>query len=420
MSDVRFSIVRPQSLSTTNRASVHLSIISLAGNWLQSRRYLRHPSNHERPMRTCGLLALFFANKRLDQFTISDVFEYHAWRKQNIRRPEVCQPEFPGHNTINREIEVLRSILKSADLWDSIGKHYKSLPETKNSPGQALTPAEMTRLFEICASSPRWDVALQCVVISACTTCGPGEVCHLRLCDIYVDAPVPHIVIRRGAKNKFRLRELALNDLALAAIKKLMKRATSKGCVLPEHYLLPHRAAKLSDVVDPRPYGGNFNPLRPQGGYKTAWIQIRKAFAKEFPERAKFRLYDLRHSAVTVRCYPTLIHLRKSFRRLLATQQEPCWRDIVTNGPNCVWQRCSDWARPFSRPKRPLVRHHRKQFPLCRTSRERSDLGFAALKRYEKIMDNSFRVARNYYLHKPEVHRKSDLCSVVPLTQYIV
>ena len=342
-------------------------------------------------------------------------------KAEHSRRPEVCQPEFPGHNTINREIEVLRSILKSADLWDSIGKHYKSLPETKNSPGQALTPAEMTRLFEICASSPRWDVALQCVVISACTTCGPGEVCHLRLCDIYVDAPVPHIVIRRGAKNKFRLRELALNDLALAAIKKLMKRATSKGCVLPEHYLLPTERQSFLGCCRSSPLWRKLQSFTPsrrlQNGVDTDPQGIS---VKNFPERAKFRLYDLRHSAVTV-----LLSDRNTPPQVVSeiaghSTGASAAANIVTNGPNCVWQRCSDWARPFSRPKRPLVRHHRKQFPLCRTSRERSDLGFAALKRYEKIMDNSFRVARNYYLHKPEVHRKSDLCSVVPLTQYIV
>lgn len=274
---------------------------SLAGElWLKSQESYVTPRTAKDQRSHVAFLSLFLANKKLDEITISDVFSYHAWRKKNIRRPSVCEPEFPGHNTINREIEVLRSILKAADLWEPIGKHYKALPETKSSPGQALAPEEMQRLFEIGATNPRWDIALQCVIISANTSCGPGEVCHLRLCDIYLDAPVPHIVIRRGAKNKFRLRQLALNDLALAAIKKLMQRAASKGCVLPEHYLLPHRAAKLSDVIDPRPYGGNFNPNKPQGGYKTAWYHMRAAFAKEFPERAKLRLYDMRHSAVTV------------------------------------------------------------------------------------------------------------------------
>jgi integrase len=274
---------------------------SLAGElWLKSQESYVSPRTMKDRHSLVAFLILFFANKTLDQITVSDVFDYHAWRKQNIRRPEVCDREFPGHNTINREVEIVRSILRAADLWEPIGRHYKPLPETKLSPGQALTPEEMQRLFEIGTSKSRWDVALQCVIISACTTCGPGEVCHLRLCDIYVDASVPHIVIRRGAKNKFRLRELALNDLALAAIKKLMKRAASKGAVLPEHYLLPHRAHKLSEISDPRTTGGNFDPTRPQESYKKAWYQMRAAFAKEFPERADLRLYDMRHSAVTI------------------------------------------------------------------------------------------------------------------------
>jgi integrase len=79
-----------------------------------------------------------------------------------------------------------------------------------------------------------------------------------------------------------------------------MKRAASKGCVLPAHYLLPHRAAKLSDILEPRTTGGNFDPTRPQESYKKAWYQMRAAFAIEFPARAKLRLYDMRHSAVTI------------------------------------------------------------------------------------------------------------------------
>jgi len=274
---------------------------SLAGElWLKSQEsYVSARTMKDRRAQV-GFLVLFFANKTLDQLTISDVFDYHAWRKQNIRRPEFCDREFPGHNVINREVEIVRSILKAANLWEPIGRHYRPLPETKLSPGQALDPEEMQRLFEIGAKNPRWDVALQCVIISACTTCGPGEVCHLRLCDINVDAPVPHIVIRRGAKNKFRLRELALNDLALAAIKKLMARAAGKGSLLPEHYLLPHRAHRLSEISDPRTTGGNFDPTRPQESYKKAWYQMRAAFAKEFPDRANLRLYDMRHSAVTI------------------------------------------------------------------------------------------------------------------------
>jgi integrase len=289
-------------MTTQQNSLLNPSIpFSLAGElWLKSQDSYVSPRTAKDRRSLVAFVSLFFANKRLDQITISDVYDYHAWRKQNIRRPEVCNREFPGHNTINREVEILGSILRAADLWEPVAKFYKPLPETKASPGQALSPEEMRRLFEIGASNQRWDVALQCVIVSACTTCGPGEVCHLRLCDIYLDAAVPHIVIRRGAKNKFRLRELALNDLALAAIKKLLKRATIKGSVLPEHYLLPHRAHKLSEIADPRTTGGNFDPTRPQESYKKAWYQIRATFAKEFPERAKFRLYDLRHSAVTI------------------------------------------------------------------------------------------------------------------------
>ncbi|HXM22570.1 MAG TPA: tyrosine-type recombinase/integrase [Terriglobales bacterium] len=235
----------------------------------------------------------------MNEITSSDLFAYAVWRKEHIVRPEFCHHDFPGNSIVNRELATLRLILTAADLWDSVGRHYRPLPMPASSPGQALTPTEMARLFAIGESRPRWEVALCCVSISACTTAGPSEIRNLQLGDIKLDG-VPSITIKRGAKNKFRLRELPLNNLALAAITKLLKRAAEKGCHLPTHYLLPHRAYKLSEIHDPHTAGGNFDPNRPQESYKKAWGQIRAAFAKEFPERAKFRLYDFRHTGITM------------------------------------------------------------------------------------------------------------------------
>jgi integrase len=287
---------------------------SLAGElWLKSQEAYVGPRTIKDRRKYVAFLCRFFANKRLDEITISDVFDYQAWRQKNIRRPEVCNRQYPGNDITNREIEVLRRILKAADLWAPIARHYKPLPETQSGPGQALTPEEGGRLFEIAATKPRWFVARCCVIISANTTAGPGEIRNLQLRDIDINGSVPHIVIRRGAKNRFRLRELELNDLALDAIKQLLTRARSKGCHLPEHYLLPHRERKLSAGPNPhfdptrpqtewkpRRSGDTFDPTHPQESWKRAWYALRAKFAEEFPERANLRLYDMRHTGTTI------------------------------------------------------------------------------------------------------------------------
>src|SRR5580704_3777209 len=211
-----FSNRKETRTMTTHQTSLLNPAIpfSMAGElWLKSQEPHVSPRTIKDQRRHVRFLTLFFANKKLDEITCTDVsIEYQTWRKQNLRRPEVCHHEFPGNNTINRESEILRLILKAADLWVTVGRHYRPLPEPQLGPGQALRPEEAARLFELAATQSRWFVAMCCVLISANTTAGPGEIRNLRLCDIKIDAEVPHILIQRGTKNRFRIRELALND----------------------------------------------------------------------------------------------------------------------------------------------------------------------------------------------------------------
>jgi integrase len=87
-----------------------------------------------------------------------------------------------------------------------------------------------------------------------------------------------------GAKNRFRVRKLELNDEAFAAVVEALERAKQLGANQPSHYLFPFRVTR-------RNY---YDPTRRQRDIKTAWSSLRKAAG--LPH---LRPYDLRHTVAT-------------------------------------------------------------------------------------------------------------------------
>ena len=91
--------------------------------------------------------------------------------------------------------------------------------------------------------------------------------------------------MHEGAKNGYRVRALPLNQAAYWALITLLDRARAKGATAPEHYLLPHRAARAGLPAD---------PTRAMDSWKKAWYTLRQAAG--LPH---LRRYDLRHHAIT-------------------------------------------------------------------------------------------------------------------------
>lgn len=193
-----------------------------------------------------------------------------------------------GPVCINHELGVLCQMLKRAGLWQPIEPHYQPLKIPRSTRGKALENFEEEKLFRIASTKPRWKVAYCCMLITANTTAGPGEIRQLRIRDVVLAAEYPHLRIVEGTKNEHRVRDLPLNDAALWAARELLKRARELGCVQPEHFLLPHRAHPL--YMD----GTLPDPNKPAGGWRKAWETLREAAGME-----STRLYDLRHHAIT-------------------------------------------------------------------------------------------------------------------------
>jgi integrase len=213
---------------------------------------------------------------------LSEIHIGHFEQYQKMRS-EGAGLHIAGASRINHELNTLSQILNRAGLWAPMASHYKPLPLPVPSVGSALAFEDEQKLFRIAASNPRWKVAYCCALITANTTAGPGEIRHLRIRNVEMNPPTLHI--EEGVKNEYRKRSLPLNAPAAWAVQQLIDRARKNGATEPHHYLLPHRA----------PDGAKgFDPTRPISSWRGSWDRLREAAGMPH-----FRMYDLRHHAIT-------------------------------------------------------------------------------------------------------------------------
>jgi integrase len=259
-----------------------------AEQWLASRNKINGGEHSTRFMYTCYIKALtrFFADKRLDHITSEDLQEYQKLRAAGSL-PGSSRPA--GPSLINHELNTLQQMMKRAGLWaGNVSDWYERLAVSQRGPGVALGIEEEDCLFRTASRKKRWLVAYCCSLITANTTAGPGEIRHLRLRDVELKEGLIHI--EEAIKTEGRRRTVPLNSHARWAMGILVELARKKGCYLPEHYLLPHRAHVK---------GAGWDPLNPMGGWRTAWEALRAEAGRFYPKLAKLRMYDLRHHAIT-------------------------------------------------------------------------------------------------------------------------
>jgi integrase len=241
--------------------------------WLDSRRpFLATKTQHEYEFHI-GTLVKFFGNIPLEELANPDLI-----RAFQIERNKTC-----GDASINHECSVLQQMLKRIRKWNEVAPFYNPIPKSHESPGRAMTPDEERRLFAVGTLNPNWTVAYWLAILSANTAAGPGELCGLRIGDVFVrDSASARIYVHEHVKNKNRIREIPLNSDALTAAKALVERARGLGAVQPEYFLIPFRICR-----------GSFDPARHGFWPKTAWNEMCAAAG------IKLRPYDLRHHALT-------------------------------------------------------------------------------------------------------------------------
>jgi integrase len=169
-----------------------------------------------------------------------------------------------ANGTINRDLDVLRGVLKRAKRWHLMADDVRPLP-VRESVGRALAYAEKLRLLKIADTRPEWVIARLALALN--TTMRACEIRGLHWRDVnFMERTIS--VQRNTTKTDAGERAIPLNAVAWAAILEQRERAKLLFGTEPQAgwYVFPHAGGLLK-----------FDPAKPMSGWRTAWRNLTRA-----------------------------------------------------------------------------------------------------------------------------------------------
>ena len=255
-------------LTPTSQQFARLAFSEAADRYLADRLAHLAPRSVQREKECLVPLKAFYSATPLTRIDAETILAYFARRKTASI----------SNTTINRELCVLRGVLKRAKRWYLVAEDVKPLPMRRNV-GRALSQDEKLRLLRVAANRPDWQVARCAAIIALNTTMRGCELKGLRWRDVnFLD----RILTVGRSKTEAGERVIPLNDNAMEAILMLYRRAQAVGGTEPDHHVFP--ACE----------NGKIDPTRPQKSWRSAWRSLRKRAGL-----ARLRFHDLRHHAIT-------------------------------------------------------------------------------------------------------------------------
>lgn len=233
-----------------------------------------------------NLLAVLGADSRIR--SLADPSKLRLYQQERLKAGVSAK-------TINNEIQVLRGMLETAQVWQRVEHKYKRLHVKKSDVPDALTQEESLRVLRAAAGASSTAVAPWAAVLAFSTGMRSGEIKRLRLADLHEDDELPYLVVRRQTtKTDAGARRVALGRIALTALTKLRFRSELMGSIEPTDYLLPTDRARHTRGSDPLHGGSGFDPSHHQSSWEWEWKRFR-----ETADISHRRFHDLRHTYVT-------------------------------------------------------------------------------------------------------------------------
>lgn len=221
-----------------------LPLSQAAPLWLDEKKL------HAKKDRTIEAYALYIRNliRHMGEQPLCSLHIGHILTYQQARRAERACASY-----VNHETNTLAQILKRADLWDLMEKHYKPLPSGNWTPPKVLSAEDEERFFRIAEANPSWGVAFWALTLTTNTSAVGVELRFLQLKHIHLDHKPPTVDIPDDkVKNEFRARRVPLNAEAEAKMRHLVERAKKLGACRPEHHVFPKRTKRNHwDVTQP-------------------------------------------------------------------------------------------------------------------------------------------------------------------------
>ena len=163
--------------------------------------------------------------------------------------------------TINRELDIIRGVLKRAKRWHHFEGEIRPLAVRENI-GRALTYEEKVKLLKRAAARPEWQNAAWAARLAMNTTMRACEIKQLRWRDI--DMLGRSLVIKKS-KTDAGERLIPLNADAWAVILDLYSRSKKLASFEPSHFLFP--ACENAHI----------DPTQPVKSWRTSWRRMTRA-----------------------------------------------------------------------------------------------------------------------------------------------
>jgi integrase len=184
--------------------------------------------------------------------------------------------------TLNKELQVLRQVLKRHKLWAMLQGEVR-LEREHASIGKALAPEEETKLLAACESNSLLHTV---VSLALQTALRKNEIRMLRWSQI--DLFNRTLTVGRAKTEGGSGRVIPLNSVAYTALVRWAGRFPN---AVPEHYVFPSCENARIDTKHPR--AANIDATQPINSWRTAW---RRALTNA---GLQIRFHDLRHCCIT-------------------------------------------------------------------------------------------------------------------------
>jgi integrase len=291
------SAAQTGKLSATKNAVAKLSFSDAAVRFLEDRLSHLAPRSIQTERERAKAINRYLGNVQVARVTIADVQGYIRERKT----------AGIANATVNRELDIIRGVLKKAKRWHQFADDIHPLPVRQNI-GRALSYEEKLHLLRVAAARPEWQNAAWAASLALNTTMRGCEIKQLCWRDIDM---IERTLAVRKSKTEAGERMIPLNADAWDVVVALYRRSQAFGATQARHYLFP--TCETAQV----------DPTQPQKSWRTSWRHLTRVVSCPVCKRlqnpadecsddtcgtpikglksplAGLRFHDLRHHAIT-------------------------------------------------------------------------------------------------------------------------
>jgi integrase len=240
-------------LSATKNPIARLNFQDAAERFLLDRVDHLAPRSVQTERERAKAINQFLGATQVAKITVAAVQDYiRARKKSGI-----------ANATVNRELDVIRGVLKKARRWHYFADDIAPLPVRQNV-GRALSYEEKLHLLKVAAARPEWQNAALAASLALNTTMRGCEIKQLCWRDIDL---IERTLTVRKSKTEAGERVIPLNSDAWGVVLELYRRSKSLGALQPAHFVFP--ACETA----------NIDPTKPQKSWRTSWRHITRVVA---------------------------------------------------------------------------------------------------------------------------------------------